>query len=619
MKGEERFGFNGTGREIINQRRSGHWASALLLSTVIVLATSVASPAQSLAVVKNPPQVKPDIPVEDQARASADATSPLWRAFIWEAMPSEWLTDSRGHSVLEAYQLNDWKPFFINGRFELNERASQLKARLNQAREHALDPRLFGIEKLGSLTQRLEQSRVALHLVEPHAVDRLAHLPESGLMDFEEGPHNPVLPIQVAMESSQPLPQSRGGNRQADQKYRETFRAASQLDIALTQSFLRYCSEMNPFTKEERLQVLEGQDSMDSFLQSLAPATSQYKALQAALQKYRKMAQDHPRQPRVAAATTRAGDSGAHVRDLQLRLHQEGFYDGKISGSFDTQTQKAVQAFQRTHLLAVDGVVGKSTIDWLNVPYARKADMIGVSMKALRESQTRRYDKYVRINIPQFTLEYVKDGMVKDVHRVIVGKASGKKVKVQGRVMGENQTPPLASSIEQVVVNPRWYVTDRIWREIAGDATFDPEFFARHGYVQMSSVYSSGAPRVFQEPGPSNPLGQVKFEFPNAYAVFLHDTPKKYLFDRTRRDFSHGCIRVENAKKLAQTLLADDENPAAGRFEDLFKGRRPSHIRLNEPVPIVVEYVPVSSSDGNEVVFLNDLYGMLGDGGPAKG
>jgi murein L,D-transpeptidase YcbB/YkuD len=358
---------------------------------------------------------------------------------------------------------------------------------------------------------------------------------------------------------------------------------------------------------------------VDSFLQSLVPATPQYKALQVALQKYRKLAQDHPRQPRVAAAAVRAGDTGAHVRDLQLRLHQEGFYDGKLSGSFDTQTQKGVQAFQRSHLLAVDGVVGKSTIEWLNVPYARKAEMISTSMKSLRESQTRRYDKYVRINIPQFTLEYVKDGRVKDVHRVIVGKASGKKVKVQGRVMGENQTPPLASSIEQVVVNPRWYVTDRIWREIAGDAAFDPEFFARHGYVQMSSAYSSGAPRVFQEPGPSNPLGQVKFEFPNAYAVFLHDTPKKYLFDRTRRDFSHGCIRVENAKKLAQTLLADDANPASGRFDDLFKGKRPTHIRLNEPVPIVVEYVPVSSPDGNEVLFLNDLYGMLGVGGPAKG
>ena len=619
MRGVERVVVKVTGRDNAVRYPNGRWASILLFATIILFTTSAASPAQSLAVVKNTPQGRPDIAVEDQARLSSAAASPLWRAFIWEAIPTEWLTDTRKNSILDAYQLNDWKPFFINGRFELTERANQLKARLNQAGEHSLDPRTFGIEKLGSLIQRLDQSRVALHLVEPNAVDRRAQLPQTGLTDFEESPHNPVVPIQVAMESSQPIPQSQGGGRQAEQKYMETFRAASQLDVALTQSFLRYCSEMNPFVNEERLRALEGPASLDSFLLSLAPATPQYKALQAALQKYRKLAHDHPRQPRLAAATARAGDTGAHIRDLQLRLQQEGFYDGKITGTFDSPTQRAVQAFQRCHLLAADGVAGKSTIEWLNVPYARKADMISLSMKSLRQSQTRIHDKYVRINIPQFTLEYVKDGRVKDVHRVIVGKASGKKVKLQGRMMGENQTPPLSSSIEQVVVNPRWYVTDRIWREIAGDATFDPEFFARHGYVRMSSAYSSGAPRVFQEPGPSNPLGQVKFEFPNAYAVFLHDTPKKYLFDRTRRDFSHGCIRVENAKKLAQTLLADDENPASGRFEEFYKGKRPTHIRLNEPVPIVVEYVPVSSPDGKDVLFLKDLYGLFSDAGPARG
>jgi murein L,D-transpeptidase YcbB/YkuD len=265
-------------------------------------------------------------------------------------------------------------------------------------------------------------------------------------------------------------------------------------------------------------------------------------------------------------------------------------------------------------MLGADGVLGSSTVEWMNVSYEHKARMIAVSMRSLCESQTRQYEKYVRINIPQFRLEYIKDGQVKDVHRVIVGKASGRKVKLHGRMMGENQTPPLTSSIQQVVVNPRWYVTDRIYRELAGDALEDPGFFSRHGYVQMSSAYSSGAPRVFQEPGPSNPLGQVKFEFPNAYAVFLHDTPKKHLFARARRDFSHGCIRVEDAKKLAQTLLADDEHPASGKFDDLFKGRRPKHLKLNEPVPIVVEYVPVSSSDGSRVIFCNDVYGIFKDG-----
>ncbi|MCU0574400.1 MAG: L,D-transpeptidase family protein [Syntrophobacteraceae bacterium] len=569
--------------------------------------------AQTLAVVKNSPQARPEIAIDDSAKNPSEAASALWRAFIWEAIPPEWLTDSSKSTLLEAYQMHEWKPFFINARFELTDAAHQLKARMNQADEHALDPRIFTPEKLAALLQRLDQCRIALHNIDPQAADRLARFPEMGSQDFEEGAHNPMLPVKVAMESSQPLPAAQGGGIHSEAFYRDAFRAASEVDVLLTRGFLRYSDEMNPFAREERLQALAGQISLEDFVRGLAPAFPRYKALQIALKKYRKLAKEHPRQPRVTAASIRPGESGSHVRDLQLRLQQEGFFEGKATGSFDAQTHRAVEAFQQAHLLTADGVVGRSTMDWLNVPYAHKAEMISVSMKSMRESQTRRYDTYVRINIPQFTLEYIKDGKVKDVHRVIVGKASGKRVKMQGRVMGENQTPPLSSSIEQVVVNPRWFVTDRIWREIAGDASDDPDYFSRHGYVQMSSAYASGAPRVFQEPGPSNPLGQVKFEFPNAYAVFLHDTPKKYLFDRSRRDFSHGCIRVENAKKLAQTLLEDDANPASERFESLFKGKRPTHIRLNEPVPIVVEYMPVSSFDGHEVVFLNDVYGVFSE------
>ncbi len=575
--------------------------------------------AQSLAVLRDTAQGKPEVVVDDHPMNPAAAASPLWRAFIWEAIPSEWLTDTSKQPLLDAYQQNDWKPFFISGQFEVNERASQLIARLRISEEHALDPRSFKLDKLSALLQRLDQCRITLQAVEPNALDRLAQLPEAGAFNYEEVAHNPVLPVQTDTESPKAPPQAQGSSREIDRRIRDVFLAASQVDIQLTQDFLRYSSQMNPFAKDEQFQALTGRKPMQDYLRSLIPQSPHYKALQAALQKYRKLAQEYPRQPRLGGTTVRPGESGSHVRELQIRLQQEGFYQGKVNGSFDAETRHAVEAFQTSHNLAPDGVVGQSTVEWLNIPYEQKARMIAVSMRSLCESQTRQYDKYVRINIPQFKLEYIKDGKVKDVHRVIVGKASGRKVKLHGRVVGENHTPPLASSIQQVIVNPRWYVTDRIWRELAGSASEDPSYFSRHGYVQMSSVYSSGAPRVFQEPGPSNPLGQVKFEFPNAYAVFLHDTPKKHLFERSRRDFSHGCIRVEDAKRLAQTLLADDEHPAYGRFNELFKGRRPTHLKLNEPVPIVVEYVPVSSSDGQHVVFCNDVYGIFKDAAPSKG
>jgi murein L,D-transpeptidase YcbB/YkuD len=197
---------------------------------------------------------------------------------------------------------------------------------------------------------------------------------------------------------------------------------------------------------------------------------------------------------------------------------------------------------------------------------------------------------------------------------VIVGKASGKKIKFQGRVMGENQTPTLASVIEQVVFNPRWYITDRIIREFSEDI-HDPAFLAKHGYVRMSSVYPSGDHRIFQMPGPTNPLGRVKFEFVNAYAVFLHDTPKKALFSRARRDFSHGCVRVEGALDLAKTLLADDLNPASSKADRLIESNSQTHVKLQQPVPIVIEYIPVVSNGSGQLIFCGDLYGIADESG----
>lgn len=585
----------------------------LTLALSFLFAGCSQSTAQSLAAMKDAGPSRPETVVDTHVIEPSEPTSPLWRAFLWESMPTEWLSDSSKQPLLDAYQQHDWQPIFINAGFELSQDGMLVLAKLRQAEDHALEIRSFQLDKLNQYVHRLDQCRAALRTLDPAAMDRMARLPEMGSFSYEEGTRNPVLPVQVAMENPQTLQALPSSNREMEQRYRDTFRAASQADLLLTQQFLRYSNLMNPFSKEMQLEALTHRMPMAEFLGQLVPTSPHYGALQIALKKYRSLAQDHPNQPRIGTTGLRPGDSGPQVRDLQLRLQQEGFYPGKAHGTFDANTQKAVQSFQVAHQLNPDGAVGKATVDWLNVSYAQKARMIAVSMRTLCESQTRQYDKYVRINIPQFKLEYIRDGKIQDVHRVIVGKASGKRVKMQGRIMGENQTPPLASTIEQVIVNPRWYVTDRIYRELAGDVSADPSFFARHGYVQMSSVYSSGAPRVFQQPGPTNPLGQVKFEFPNAYAVFLHDTPKKHLFSRSRRDFSHGCVRVEGARKLAETLLADDQNPATDKMEAYLKGRNPTHIKLNQPIPIVIEYVTVSTGDHNSIVFCNDVYGVFAE------
>jgi len=270
-----------------------------------------------------------------------------------------------------------------------------------------------------------------------------------------------------------------------------------------------------------------------------------------------------------------------------------------------------VKLFQTAHLLDPDGTIGQRTKDWLNVSFQEKTDLIADALKAARHSPSRAYDRFIRINIPQFILEYYKNGQLQEAHRIVVGKATGKKVKFRGKMVGENQTPTLNSSIEQIILNPRWYVSDRIRLELDVEAKSDPEWFTKHGYVNMNSHYPWGAPRVFQSPGPKNALGRVKFEFPNPYAVYLHDTPLKHLFARSHRDFSHGCIRVDKAIELAETLLKDDSSPYANKMKSVLDGSNQLFVKLSQPVPISIEYIPVVAAGSEHIVFVGDIYGII--------
>lgn len=568
---------------------------------------------QALAVLKEVDQ-QPSEPVSPAFQRGNEerATSPYWRTFIWEGLPADSLNDAGRSQILEAYQQNDWKPFFIGARFELNEKGRILLERLHRMEEDAVDPAPYSLDTLQKEILHLEQLRRAFMLVEPALQDALA------VLDGSQASETSTVPIiknegniQLASNNPQvPLPE-RALSKEKEVKYRELFKAASELDLQLAHALVRFAATMHPHSRDMQIMALTGEAQMGNFLKGLEPTSPQYRALQNYFRTYRDLVSQDVRQPVIGNVRLQHGATGEAVRSLQKRLQQEGLFREKISGVFDAATQSAVKEFQRIHLLEEDGTVGQRTREWLNVGYRDKMAMISDAMSHFRLSETRLHERYIRINIPQFMLEYYKDGKIRSLHRVIVGKASGKKIKLKGRLIGENHTPPLVSAIEQVIINPRWYVSDRIRLEIGGQAGDDPSYFSRNGYVQMSSQYPWGEPRLFMLPGPSNPLGRVKFDFPNPYAIYLHDTPKKHLFQRVRRDFSHGCIRVERAQELAQILLTDDENPAAQKTQNYYSTNRQVYIRLEKPVPIIIEYQQVSFTSDNQVVFCGDPYGWF--------
>ena len=532
-------------------------------------------------------------------------SSTLWRLYIWQSLPTESLGGPDPDPVSEGYQKNHWKPIFIDSRFALNQGATLLLARLRTLENEAIDPRPFRLDELSQSLDMLDQCRSALQAASPRIKDGRAE-------SFFDALRSTFASAAPAIQSTEPAPPPEAIPEEIPEGYQKSFRAASEADVRLTTAFFLFAREMDPFLqKEQSLKALSGEIPLSKFFKELEPKTFNYEAMRSAYQSYKKLAAQGGQQRVSMPSKARHGESGNHICDLQKRLQQEDFYSGSITGVYDSETQRAVKQFQAAHLLDPDGAVGKRTQELLNVSFQQKADWIAYAMKAARQSPSRAYSRFVRINIPQFVLEYYKDGQFQEAHKIVVGKETGKKVKFRGKMVGENQTPTLTSSIEQLILNPRWYVSDRIRLELDAEAKSDPEWFTKHGYVNMSARYPWGAPRLFQSPGPKNALGRVKFEFPNPYAVYLHDTPLKHLFARPRRDFSHGCIRVDKALELAETLLRDDASPYAEKMKSVIEGSRQLFVKLSKPVPISIEYIPVVADGSSQIVFAGDPYGIL--------
>jgi peptidoglycan hydrolase-like protein with peptidoglycan-binding domain len=582
----------------------------VVVAALFVLA---AARVESYASDSVPIQGRTELGEQGSGADSNKAASSLWRSYIWENFPDDVLKGSEPDPVSEAYQQNDWKPIFISGQFHLSREGKLFWECLHSLEDQAIDSTPYKLDELARSIESLEHDLMALKGIDPDPRDTTAEALANPI-DTSAASHTGSKPGMDGAPASPPpvSPQERL------EKYHQTFQAAGELDVRLVSAFVRYAKEMNPFCGADLTEALAGRTPIPRFLKDLEPASGDYENLVSTYIRYKKLSAGG-RQTYVASAPLRPGESGNNIRDLQKRLQQEDFYSGTITGIYDSETQHAVKQFQIAHQIDPDGAVGQRTRDWLNVSFREKAEMVAYSMKGMRQSKTRTANRFIRINIPQFLLEYYKDGNIQETHRIVVGKAGGKRVKFRGRMVGENQTPTLTSSIEQIILNPRWYVSDRIRLELDSEAKSDPSYFTRHGYVQMSSLHAWGEPRIFQMPGPKNALGRVKFEFPNVYAVYLHDTPLKQLFQRSRRDFSHGCIRVDKAINLAETLLKDDNSTYVQKINSIVETDHQVFVKLAQPVPISIEYLPVFPNGKGQVVFLGDPYGLLTDTVNRKG
>ena len=350
-------------------------------------------------------------------------------------------------------------------------------------------------------------------------------------------------------------------------------------------------------------------EGLEDHLASLVPAHPQYARLQAALAYYRERARAGGWQELTFRQELREGQRGVQVVALRRRLAAEGYHHGDLDDErFDAQLGLDLRRYQETHQLDVNGTTTAATIASLNRSAEERTAQIVLTLQRWRESRVGRDlpDYHVQINVPDFHAELWDDGAPFHRFRVVVGRASRPTAIVQTR------TPLFSDTMERIVLNPYWNVPQSIINhELLPAAQDDPEYFERHNYEvrQRGERYF-----IRQRPGPRNALGRVKFLFPNEYAVYMHDTPSRNLFDRTLRAFSHGCIRVHEPMRLAELLIMRDRDwtlQRTRRFIDqaLRRDGQETYVNLERPFPVHIEYYVVRVDDEGRVHFLADIYG----------
>lgn len=344
-------------------------------------------------------------------------------------------------------------------------------------------------------------------------------------------------------------------------------------------------------------------------LASYNPPHREFAELRKKLAELRSAEKEKPPIRIPPGKTLKRGVEDARVGFLRQRLGLPT--DVRSPALYDDTVVEAVTAFQKSARLKADGIVGRRTIAALNADPIDPIPAILVNMEKWRWMPRDLGQFYVRVNIPDFSLDVIKGEESIHTTRIVVGKPS-------------QQTPVFSDEIEHTVVNPAWYVPASITRkELLPAARRNPG--ALRGYQVFAlrkGRYRPIDPRrarridprkiqIRQPPGPRNALGKVKFMFPNRYSVYLHDTPSKSLFKRDYRAYSHGCMRVMNPMDFADALLAQEPEIDANYLESLY-GKRERRVDLSRKVPVHVTYFTAWVDESGGLQMRDDLYGHDG-------
>ncbi len=335
---------------------------------------------------------------------------------------------------------------------------------------------------------------------------------------------------------------------------------------------------------------------LGAWLDSLAPSTAEYAALSDAYLKQRQDASQKNDADIVSGELIKPGDKDPRIPQIVTALLENLYLATPVTSAaapvqdangdtYSASIVRAVQAFQHDYGISDDGVIGADTLAILNVRPGDRARSIAVAMERLRWLPRNPPATRIDVNTAAAELSYYRSGRLVDRRKVVVGKPG-------------KETPQIGTSLFRLVANPTWTVPKSIQsKEMAGKSA---------AYFRLN-VMSWRDGWLVQGSGPRNALGLVKFDLSNNFAIYLHDTPAKTLFDQNQRQLSHGCVRVSDALGFAQ-MIVEQEGIVASWAKARTTGKM-TFVPLPQAIPVRLFYRTVYLDQANELKYRTDPYG----------
>lgn len=382
-------------------------------------------------------------------------------------------------------------------------------------------------------------------------------------------------------------------------------------ELTLTQHFIQYMlnnyekgyvkrKEMERFIPRKREDALALADSLinkkhkdDKYFEDV---NKSYAALKNYLVKYYNIAKSGG-WPYITTSkkTLKKGNSGPEIAMIKRRLQISGEMPaGDTSQVFNDSLELAIRNFQLIHGLSPTGTVNTELIKEMNVPAIKRVQQLLINMDRMRWQAADPQGNLIVVNIPEFML-HVYEGSKKAFEMpVVVGKEGHSTMMFNG-------------DLNQVVFSPYWNVPPSIVQnEILPAVERNSNYLA--GENMEVTGEEDGVPVIRQRPGPGNALGKVKFLFPNSFNIYFHDTPSKSLFNKDKRAFSHGCIRLSDPERMARYVLRDQPEWTDEKINEAMNAGVEKYVKVKKPIPVVVTYYTAWVDESGQLNFREDIY-----------